>query len=91
MCVWDKFYSEHSPQRMQSTFSQASGVREAYLARRTASRQFKFSDPFHVEFIFEAKPFDHLLLDKNSDIIFSQVYRALLFFHVALLVMENLG
>lgn len=77
MYVWNEFYSEHWPLQMPSTFSQASGVRESYLARRTALRQFKFVDPLAAQFHTDAKPFNHLLLDKNNDIIFSQVYRAL--------------
>ena len=77
MYVWNEFYSEHCPQQMMSTFSQASGVRESYLARRTALRQFKFVDPLAAKFRTDAKPFNHLLLDKNNDIVFSQVYRAL--------------
>ena len=70
--IWQRWFSEHCPQQMMSTFSQASGVRESYLARRTALRQFKFVDPLAVKFRTDAKPFNHLLLDKNNDIVFSQ-------------------
>ena len=56
-----------------STSLQTSGVREAYLARRRALRQFNFIDPFGIDIIVEAKPFDHLLMDKTN-IYFSQVY-----------------
>lgn len=76
MYVWDEFYSEHCPYQMPVTFSQASGVRESYLARHTALRQFKFLDPLAAKFRTDARPFNHLLMDKNSDIIFSQVHRA---------------
>ena len=37
-----------------------------YLARRTALQQFKFVDPFIADFYSDAKPFNHLLLDKNK-------------------------
>ncbi|KAJ9683617.1 hypothetical protein PVL29_019263 [Vitis rotundifolia] len=70
--IWQRWFSEHWPLQMPSTFSQASGVRESYLARRTALRQFKFVDPLAAQFHTDAKPFNHLLLDKNNDIIFSQ-------------------
>lgn len=48
------------------------GVREAYLARRTAMHQFKFVDPLDVCFYSVAKPHDHILLD-NNDIFSTQV------------------
>ena len=70
--IWQRWFSEHCPQQMMSTFSQASGVRESYLARCTALRQFKFVDPLAAKFHTDAKPFNHLLLDKNNDIVFSQ-------------------
>lgn len=49
-------------------------MREAYLKRRVAVQQFKFVDPLVADlYITDAKPFDHIILDKN-DITFSQVY-----------------
>ncbi|KAI9153178.1 hypothetical protein LWI28_007239 [Acer negundo] len=69
--VWQRLFRDHWPQEVLSGSLQALGVREAYLARRTALHQFKFIDPFVADFYSAAKPFDHILLDKN-DIIFSQ-------------------
>lgn len=46
-------------------------VREAYLDKHTSLQQLKFTDPLIAHFYSEAKPFDHLLLDRN-DILFSQ-------------------
>ena len=63
---------EHWQQEIPTTNSQTSGVREAYLARRTAVHQFKFIDPFGIDIFTDAKPIDHILLDKDN-IIFSQV------------------
>jgi F-box/WD-40 domain protein 7 len=52
---------------------QTSGLREAYLKRRVAVQQFKFVDPLVADlYITDAKPFDHIILDKN-DITLSQV------------------
>ncbi|KAK9272757.1 hypothetical protein L1049_003134 [Liquidambar formosana] len=69
--IWHRFFREHWPQQVPSSFSQTSGVREAYLARRTALQQFKFVDPLVADFYTEARPYNHVLLDKN-EIIFSQ-------------------
>lgn len=52
--------------------SSGNGAREVYLARYAALRQFKFLDPFLLEFREQAKPCNHLLLRKNS-LFFSQV------------------
>jgi hypothetical protein len=59
---------------------QTSGLREAYLKRRVAVQQFKFVDPLVADlYITDAKPFDHIILDKN-DITFSQVINPSTFF-----------
>lgn len=65
-------YREHWPLQISSSFAQTSGVREAYLARHTALQQFKFVDPYVSQFYSSAKPYNHILLDKN-DFILSQV------------------
>lgn len=57
-----------------SSSLQTSGIRDAYLSRRTALRQFKFVEPFVFDYLLNAKPVDHILLDKN-EIIFSQVLK----------------
>ncbi|XVE83842.1 hypothetical protein DITRI_Ditri16bG0120100 [Diplodiscus trichospermus] len=67
--VWLCRFRERWPLEIPSGSS--SGVRAAYLDCHTALHQFKFADPLVQDFYMEAKPFDHLLLDKN-DIIFSQ-------------------
>lgn len=69
--VWFRWFREHWEKQEPSTWSQTSGVREAYLARRKAVHQFKFSNPFDIEFFTDSKSFDHMLIDKN-DIIFAQ-------------------
>ncbi|PON35413.1 Guanine nucleotide-binding protein, beta subunit [Parasponia andersonii] len=69
--VWLRWFREHWQREIPSTSSLISGVREAYLARRTAVQQFKFIDPIGFDFFTEAKPVDHILLDKDN-IIFSQ-------------------
>ncbi|KAK2966929.1 hypothetical protein RJ640_002114 [Escallonia rubra] len=68
--VWHRLFRERWPQEIVSGIAQMSGAREAYLARRTALHQFKFVDPLLADFLTDAKPHDHLLLDR--DIIFSQ-------------------
>lgn len=74
---------EHWPHQTPSSSSLTSGIRDAYLARRTALRQFKFLDPFVFDNFLDAKPFDHILFDKN-EIVFSQVSMFLfLFFFVS--------
>ena len=69
-------YREQWPEYISSGFTQTSSVREAYLARHTAVQQFKFVDPLVADLYTEAKPFNHLFLNKN-DIIFSQVLNLL--------------
>ncbi|CAN0857677.1 hypothetical protein LINGRAHAP2_LOCUS6865 [Linum grandiflorum] len=66
--VWHRLFRERWP---HVTTSNISRVREAYLARDTAVRQFNFDDPSVLDFYTDAKPFDHILLD-DDDIIFSQ-------------------
>lgn len=65
--------SERWPQEIVTpSLSVSSGVREAYLARHAALLGFQFSDPLAADIPTEAKPVDHILLEKD-DIIFSQV------------------
>lgn len=66
--IWQHCFREHWPHELLQT----SGLREAYLKRRVAVQQFKFVDPLVAGlYITDAKPFDHIILDKN-DITFSQ-------------------
>ncbi|CAK7323050.1 unnamed protein product [Dovyalis caffra] len=66
--IWQHCFREHWPQEV----SQTSALREAYIKRRVAVQQFKFVDPLVADFcITDAKPFDHIILDKN-DITVSQ-------------------
>lgn len=69
--VWQRWFREHWPQQVFSSLSQTSGVREAYLARRTALHQFKFIDPLVADFYTDSRPCHDILLDRNK-IIFSQ-------------------
>ncbi|KAE9449237.1 hypothetical protein C3L33_18850, partial [Rhododendron williamsianum] len=69
--IWLRFSRERWSEQISSSFPQASGTREAYLARHTALNQFKFIDPLVADSYKEAQPFNHLFLNKN-DIIFSQ-------------------
>jgi hypothetical protein len=48
------------------------GVREAYLARCTALKQFKFVDPLVSDFYTVPKPYNQILFNKNN-VVFSQV------------------
>jgi hypothetical protein len=57
---------------MPSTSLQTLEVREAYLARRTALKQFKFVDPLVADFYTVSKPNNQILFDEN-DVVFSQV------------------
>ncbi|XP_027923055.1 general transcriptional corepressor TUP1-like isoform X5 [Vigna unguiculata] len=68
--IWQRFFSEQWHQQFPS-HSSGNGAREVYLARYAALRQFKFLDPFLLEFREQAKPCNHLLLRKNS-LFFSQ-------------------
>ncbi|RDX64744.1 hypothetical protein CR513_56664, partial [Mucuna pruriens] len=68
--IWQRFFREHWHQQPAS-HSCANGARELYLARHAALRQFKFVDPFVLEFHEQAKPFNRLLLHKNH-LFFSQ-------------------
>ena len=49
-----------------------SGAREAYLERRTATRQFKFDDPLTFNIPACASPQSHLMFD-NDDTVLAQV------------------
>ncbi|PSR87657.1 F-box/WD repeat-containing protein [Actinidia chinensis var. chinensis] len=69
--IWLRFSREQWPEYISSGFTQTLSVREAYLARHTAVQQFKFVDPLVADLYTEAKPYNHLFLNKN-DIIFSQ-------------------
>ncbi|KAL8144508.1 hypothetical protein V2J09_017540 [Rumex salicifolius] len=69
--VWHRLFSEKWPKQVMSGSSQSSTRREAYLARHAAVQQFKFADPLMSEFYADAKPFSHVLLQRNH-IIFSQ-------------------
>ncbi|KAJ7970956.1 F-box/WD repeat-containing protein [Quillaja saponaria] len=68
--IWKRFFREHWPQQMFSSSSHTGGVRNTYLARRTALQQFKFVDPLVADIYTNGKPFNHIILDKNN-IIFS--------------------
>ncbi|XP_047162075.1 mitochondrial division protein 1-like [Vigna umbellata] len=68
--IWQRFFSEQWHQQFPSHWS-GNGAREVYLARYAALRQFKFFDPFLLEFSEQAKPCNHLLLCENS-LFFSQ-------------------
>lgn len=72
LTVCHNIYRERWSEQISSSFPQASGTREAYLARHTALNQFKFIDPLVADSYKEAQPFNHLFLN-NNDIIFSQV------------------
>ncbi|PKH69521.1 hypothetical protein CRG98_050112, partial [Punica granatum] len=61
--VWHRLYREQWPQQLPPSFT--SGVREAYLDRVSALQQFKFVDPLVADFYTDAKPYQHILLDKN--------------------------
>ncbi|XP_010256532.1 PREDICTED: probable E3 ubiquitin ligase complex SCF subunit sconB [Nelumbo nucifera] len=69
--IWQRWFREHWPQQISSSFLQTSGVREAYLARRSALQQFKFVDPFICQLYSSSRPYNYILLDKN-DVYLSQ-------------------
>ncbi|KAL6136434.1 hypothetical protein ACLB2K_061729 [Fragaria x ananassa] len=69
--IWRRYFSESWPQQTLAFASPASGVREAYLRRRTDLLQFKFSDPVVADFVTDTKPVDHILLNEKH-IIFSK-------------------
>ncbi|XAR51764.1 hypothetical protein NMG60_11006493 [Bertholletia excelsa] len=70
--IWQRVVSrKQRPEQISSSFPQASSVREAYPARRTALQKFKFIDPLVAGIPADAKPFDHLILNRG-DIISSQ-------------------
>ncbi|KAL6143425.1 hypothetical protein ACLB2K_054120 [Fragaria x ananassa] len=69
--IWRRNFSESWPQQTPAFASPASGVREAYLRRRTDLLQFKFSDPVVADFVTDTKPVDHILLNEKQ-IIFSK-------------------
>ncbi|XP_062030464.1 uncharacterized protein LOC133746300 [Rosa rugosa] len=69
--IWRRFFRESWPQQTPAFASPTSGVREAYLRRRTDLLQFKFSDPVVADFITDTKPVDHILLNEKN-IIFSK-------------------
>ncbi|XP_071708341.1 uncharacterized protein [Rutidosis leptorrhynchoides] len=62
--IWRRFFRERWPQLESFVNSQTLGVREAYLSRYTALKQFKFADPLVYDVHMEAKSCD-LLLSKN--------------------------
>ncbi|XP_028806429.1 uncharacterized protein LOC114761267 isoform X2 [Neltuma alba] len=69
--IWQRFFREHWPQQQSSSSLHSCGVREMYLARRTAVQQFKFADPFVADFYTDVRPFNHLQLSGN-DIFLTQ-------------------
>uniref|UniRef100_A0A251J913 F-box domain-containing protein n=1 Tax=Manihot esculenta TaxID=3983 RepID=A0A251J913_MANES len=69
--IWQRCFSERWPNEVARISSTSSGVRDAYLARHASMHQFKFVDPLSADLYTNAKPFDHIILDKN-DVIFSQ-------------------
>ncbi|GAB2298931.1 hypothetical protein Dimus_033007 [Dionaea muscipula] len=69
--IWRRLFREQWPRGNLYAFSHASGVREAYISRHAAIRQFKFVDPFTIDYYTDARPFSHVVLGTN-DIIISQ-------------------
>ncbi|XP_054792810.1 uncharacterized protein LOC129298420 isoform X2 [Prosopis cineraria] len=69
--IWQRLFREHWPQQPSPSSLHSRGLREMYLARRTAVQQFKFADPFVADFYTDVKPFNHLQLSKN-DIFLTQ-------------------
>ncbi|KDP45480.1 hypothetical protein JCGZ_09729 [Jatropha curcas] len=70
--IWQHCFKERWPQEAAPILSHKSGAREAYLARHVAMHRFKFVDPLSADIYTDSKPFDHIILDKNDTIIFSQ-------------------
>ncbi|KAL8471532.1 hypothetical protein ACS0TY_028971 [Phlomoides rotata] len=68
--VWQSLYRQEWPALVPLS-NQASSIREAYLSRHTAVRQFKYDDPLLHDIYITGKPPHQLLFDKDN-IIFSQ-------------------
>ncbi|KAF7819681.1 putative E3 ubiquitin ligase complex SCF subunit sconB [Senna tora] len=64
--IWHRFFWEHWLQSLSSSSLPSCGVREMYLARRTAVQQFKFGDPSVANFYTDVEPFKHLQLSGND-------------------------
>ncbi|MCL7039388.1 hypothetical protein MKW94_017579 [Papaver nudicaule] len=76
--IWNYWFREHWPHQISSTYLHTAGVREAYLARRSALRGFKFVDPAICQYVASPKINSHILLNKNR-IILSQLSRIQIF------------
>ncbi|KAG5129482.1 hypothetical protein AAZX31_13G050100 [Glycine max] len=66
--IWQRFFREHWHLELpwhSSGNGGGGGARGVYMVRHAALRQFKFVDPFVLDFDAHAKPFDQLLLHKN--------------------------
>ncbi|KAF9625503.1 hypothetical protein IFM89_023439 [Coptis chinensis] len=66
--VWRSLYRKQWPFQISVP---SSGVKEAYIARHTATQQFKYNDPWSSQFVLDTRPCNLLLFDRN-DIILSQ-------------------
>ncbi|XP_061360831.1 uncharacterized protein LOC133304785 [Gastrolobium bilobum] len=71
--IWQHFFREHWHQQIPSSHSSGTSrkARELYLTRHTELQQFKFLDPFSLDFFPHVEPINHLLLHKNR-IFFAQ-------------------
>ncbi|KAK4778400.1 hypothetical protein SAY87_018587 [Trapa incisa] len=65
--VWNRLYREKWPHLLPHCAT--SGVRVAYLDRISALQQFKFVDPLIADFYTVARPYQYILLDKNSMVL----------------------
>ncbi|KAH6774501.1 transmembrane protein [Perilla frutescens var. frutescens] len=68
--IWQSLYRQEWPHVGPPTHHESS-IREAYLSRHTAIRQFKYVDPQRYDTYLVGKPPHSLLFDKKA-IIFSQ-------------------
>ncbi|KAI3973545.1 hypothetical protein MKW92_045857 [Papaver armeniacum] len=70
--IWNYWFREHWPFQISSTYLHTLGAsREAYLARRSAVRGFKYIDPAICQYVASPKANSHILLNNNR-IILSQ-------------------
>ncbi|KAJ9540567.1 hypothetical protein OSB04_027073 [Centaurea solstitialis] len=63
--IWRRLFRERWPQQEAFIISQASGVREAYMARYRALQQFKFVDPV-VNHLYIPTKCSDILLSKDA-------------------------
>lgn len=77
--IWNYWFREHWPFQISLSYLHTSGAsREAYLARRSAVRGFKYIDPAIFQYVASPKANSHILLNKNR-IILSQHSRIQIF------------